>query len=143
VTTFVVDVSVAAKWLLPASGEDLVPEAVSLLRRFTGNEIRFLVPDLFWTELTNVLWKAVRTRRCSPANAQAALTSATQLGVSTVPCTDLLEDALGIALRFDRTAYDSLYVALAVTTGSTMVTADQRLANALAAHFPVRLLGSV
>ncbi len=45
---------------------------------------------------------------------------------------DLLPDALDIALRYDRSVYDSLYVAFALRTGSMMVTADQRLANALA-----------
>ncbi|MBZ5719534.1 MAG: type II toxin-antitoxin system VapC family toxin [Acidobacteriia bacterium] len=142
-TTFVVDAGVAAKWLLPASGERLAPEAVSLLRRYTRDEVRFLVPDLFWTELANVLWKAVRQRRCSASDAQSSLHRVLRFGFTTVPCTGLLENALSIALRFDRTAYDSLYVALAVATDSALVTADERLARALAAHFPVRLLGSV
>jgi predicted nucleic acid-binding protein len=143
VTTFVLDAGVAAKWLLPAAGEELVPEAMSLFRRYTRDEVHFLVPDLFWTELANVLWKAVRQRRSSPSDAQSAMSHALQFGFPTFPCTGLLENALSIALRFDRTAYDSLYVALAAATDSTMVTADQLLANALAAHFPVRWLGSV
>ena len=142
-TTFVLDAGVAAKWLLPASEEPLSHEALSLLRRYTRDEVRFLVPDLFWAELANVLWKAVRQRRCSAQTAQSALSRVVQLALPTVPCTGLLENALSIALRFDRTAYDSLYVALAVSTDSTLVTADERLANALAAHFPVRWLGSV
>ena len=142
-TTLVLDAGVAAKWLLPASGEELVPQAMSLFRRYTRDEVQFLVPDLFWTELANLLWKAVRQRRSSPSHAKSAMSQALQFGFATTPCTDLLENALDIALKFDRTAYDSLYVALAVASDSTMVTADQRLANALAAHFPVRWLGSV
>lgn len=140
---FVLDAGVAAKWLLPAAGEELVPEATSLFRRYIRDEVHFLVPDLFWTELANVLWKAVRQGRTSPSDAQSAMSQALQFGFPTAPCTGLLENALSIALRFDRTAYDSLYVALAVASDSTLVTADQRLANALAAHFPVRWLGSV
>jgi predicted nucleic acid-binding protein len=40
--------------------------------------------------------------------------------------------AFDIAHRSDRTAYDSLYVALAVQLGAMLVTADDRLVNALA-----------
>ena len=34
------------------------------------------------------------------------------------------------------------YVALAITSGRPLLTADEKLANALAAHFPIRWLGS-
>jgi predicted nucleic acid-binding protein len=47
-----------------------------------------------------------------------------------------------IALDFDRTVYDSAYIALAVATGSELITADERLVNALGSRFPVRWLGS-
>jgi predicted nucleic acid-binding protein len=55
----------------------------------------------------------------------------------------LLEDAFTVACTFNRTVYDSLYVTLAIVTNTQLVTADERLANALAAHFPVKWLGSV
>jgi predicted nucleic acid-binding protein len=55
---------------------------------------------------------------------------------------DLLVEALSIATTFDCTVYDSLYVALAVSTRSEMVTADEKLANALAARLPVKWLGA-
>ena len=45
-------------------------------------------------------------------------------------------------LRPYRAVYDCLYVALAVQSKSDLVTADERLANALAARFPVKWLGA-
>ena len=60
-----------------------------------------------------------------------------------VPSLKLLGSALQIATGFERTVYDSLYVALAVQTNSQLITADERLANSLAAHFPVKWLGAV
>jgi predicted nucleic acid-binding protein len=39
--------------------------------------------------------------------------------------------------------YDCLYVALALRLKGQLVTADERLANALAAHLPVKWLGTV
>jgi predicted nucleic acid-binding protein len=54
-----------------------------------------------------------------------------------------LEEAFSIAATFNRTVYDSLYVALAVRSKADLVTADERLANALAARLPVKWLGAV
>jgi predicted nucleic acid-binding protein len=48
-----------------------------------------------------------------------------------------------MAAAFERTVYDSMYVTLAVISGAPLITADERLANALASRFPVRWLGSM
>ena len=142
-TTYVIDASVAAKWFLPAPGETLTEEALDLLKRYAAGEVRFLVPDLFWAEFGNVLWKAARLKRMSQRSAQNALRAIWQRDFPTVPSHDLLEAAFTIASAFDRSVYDALYVALALQSKSQLVTADERLANALAAHLPVKWLGTV
>jgi predicted nucleic acid-binding protein len=43
----------------------------------------------------------------------------------------LLDNALDLALSVSRTVYDSLYLALALSLGCPLVTADERLVNAL------------
>ena len=53
--TFVIDVSVAAKWVLPDAQEPYKHEAVSLLRGWTESQIKLIVPDLFWIEMANLL----------------------------------------------------------------------------------------
>jgi predicted nucleic acid-binding protein len=143
VSRIVVDASVAAKWFLPARGETLAEEAFRLLRRYAQGEIRLLVPDLFWAELGNLLWKAVRQGRCTKTTAESALASLKDRKLPTVPTVALLDVAFAIALAFDRTVYDSLYVALAVHSKAELVTADERLANALAAQLPVKWLGAM
>ena len=46
-------------------------------------------------------------------------------------------------MNYSRTVYDALYVALAMKSKSQLVTADEKLANALAAHLPVKWLGAI
>jgi predicted nucleic acid-binding protein len=139
----VLDASVAAKWFLPRAGESLVEESFDLLRRHAEGEIEFTAPDLFWPEFGNVLWKAVRQGRWSGTAATKALQQMQEQRLSTVPAADLVEDALAIALASGRTVYDSLYIALAVQRGAELVTADERLANAVAARLPVKWLGGI
>lgn len=142
-TSLVVDASVAVKWCLPVIQEQLVPQAVSLLENFRRGSIRFLVPDLFWTELANALWKAVQRSRLSLRNAEFAFSRVQELDLPTIPSAPLLLDALRLATNHDRTVYDSVYVVLAVHAGAELVTADERLANALAAYLPVKWLGAI
>ncbi len=142
-TQFVIDASVAAKWFLPPSGEPLAVEALRLLAGYADGRFRFAVPDLFWAECGNILWKAVRQGRWSHSVAEKAILALKDRGFPTTSSLDLLEEAFSIAATFDRTVYDSLYVALAVRLKADMVTADERLANALAAHLPVTWLGAV
>jgi predicted nucleic acid-binding protein len=120
VKLYVPDASVAAKWFLPETQEGLVPEARRILEGYAEGSIGLLVPDLFWVEIGSICWKAVRIGRMSRSSAEEA-----------------------IASDFKRTVYDAIYVALAIATNRILITADERLANALAGYFPVRWLGSL
>jgi len=143
VTTWVLDASVAAKWFLPSAQETLTEEAFLLLEGYSKGHTRFLVPDLFWPEFGNILWKAVRLGRMSRQSAEAGIVALGERKIPTAPTSSLLKDAFAIAATFDRTVYDCVYVALAVAEDAPLVTADERLVNALGARFPVRWLGSL
>jgi predicted nucleic acid-binding protein len=142
-SVFVIDASVAAKWFLPPSGEPLAEEAGRLLAGYAQGRFRFAVPDLFWAECANILWRAVRQDRCTRGAAEEAILALQASSLPTTSSLELLEEAFSIAATFRRTVYDSLYVALAVRLKADLITADARLANALAAHLPVKWLGSV
>ena len=141
--TFVVDANVAAKWCLPEKDEPLVPQARRLLEAYTRAEIGLIVPDLFWPELGNVLWKAVRRGRVSSGDAYSGLEFLQRLNIPAYSSSDFLPETLHLALFYGRTFYDSLYVTLAQHSSIELVTADERLANALAAHLPVKWLGAM
>ncbi|MGO9589766.1 MAG: type II toxin-antitoxin system VapC family toxin [Candidatus Acidiferrales bacterium] len=141
--SIVLDASVAAKWFLPAKDEPLASEARHLFRRFSAGQVEFVVPDIFWAEIGNIFWKAIRQGRCTKGTSESAFGFLFDLELASVPSLDLLDLAFEIALSCGRSVYDGLYVSLAVASQSSLVTADERLANALAARFPVRWLGAI
>ncbi len=140
--TFVLDASVAVKWAMPLAREPLTDESVRLLKRYIAGEVDFIVPDVFWAELGNVLWKGVRQRRWKRDEADNVASDMKARDFTTVSSLVLLPEALKIAFAYDRSVYDCLYTALAVQAKTDMITADERLANALAAHLPVKWLGA-
>jgi len=139
----VVDASVAVKWLDLFAHEPLVSQAFKLLELRTQRNIEMLVPDLFWPEVGNILWKAVRKNECKPEDAHTGLALLEDQALQTVASLPLVHPALKIAIDYGRSLYDSVYVALAHTSSTELITADEKLANALAAHLPVKWLGRI
>ena len=140
---WVIDASVAAKWFLPPQDEQRVLEALSLLQGYKDGKVQFVVPDLFWAEFGNILSKAVRRGRCSRKLGEDSIEESRAQAVVTVSSEGLLSDAFKIANDFGRSFYDSLYVALAVAARVRLVTADEKLVNALAGRLPVTWLGAL
>jgi predicted nucleic acid-binding protein len=138
----VLDASVAIKWAMPSAREPLTDESLRLLKRYVDSELEFIVPDVFWAEIGNVLWKGARQRRWRQDEAEAVAADMKARDFATVSSAALLPEALRIAFAYDRAVDDCLYVALAVQSKTDLITADERLANALAARFPVKWLGA-
>lgn len=88
-------------------------------------------PDLVWAETANVLWKYVRRGDLPASDAEAILGDIVLMQIETVASHELVEAALAIAVETDRSVYDCLYLALAVERKCHLLTADERLANAL------------
>lgn len=141
--TYILDASVAAKWMLPAGGEDLHEEAAEWLERLLADQISLVVPDLFWIETSNLIWRAVRMARITKEEGVRALSDLRNRGLETVSSLPLLGAAVEIAFSYNRSVYDSIYVALAKDRSTSLITADEKLANAVAAHLPVRWLGAI
>ncbi|MCS6859177.1 MAG: type II toxin-antitoxin system VapC family toxin [Abditibacteriales bacterium] len=122
--TFVVDASIAVKWFL----EEVHAESA---RRLLDDGHALLVPDLFFPEVGNILWKRVRFGEMSEEEAAAMLQALRKIPLQIHPSLPLILPALEIACQIQRTVYDSLYIALAVHERTVMVTADEKFYNAI------------
>lgn len=121
----VVDANVVIKWHVTEDHSDAA-------RRLLQDDAPVLhVPDLVFPEVGNILWKKIRRGELSEEKAReiAPLVAVAPLVVH--PSAPLMEAALAIAISTGRTVYDSLYVALAVQLDCRLVTADEKLYNAL------------
>ena len=140
---YVFDASVIGKWMLPSEREELHLEAREWAERYERGELSIIVPDLLWIEVASLLWKAVRKSRITKDEATMAIVELRERELTTIESTPgLLDAALDIALAWNTSVYDSIYVALAKKTNTLLITADQRLANVLGDRYPVKWLGS-
>ena len=128
-TDCVIDASVAIKWYVPE--EDQAP-VMKLLARAGSGEMEFHVPDLMYCEVGNILWKKVRVGELSEPEAAEIATALLAVPKTVHPSALLFPAALKAACLLGRPIYDCIYLALAEFLGSTLITADKRLFNALA-----------
>ncbi len=127
-TNYIVDASVAAKWLLPEANSDRA-------RALIDSRHRLRAPDLLMSECANVLWKRMVRGELSVDEAREILkkflNQYIDVSVHLLPSRLVAEQALHIAAIEDRSVYDSLYLALAVQACCQLITADDRFACAI------------
>ena len=133
-TRWVVDASVAVKWFLP----EVDAEAA---QRLLQAQHELLAPDLLWAEVGNTLWKKWRQGEITAETAQGILRDIRTFPLQVHRTEMLLETAWDLAVQWQRSIYDSLYLAIAMTVTCQLVTADRRFYNALRDHLaPTYLL---
>lgn len=120
--TLVVDASVAIKWVVEEAGS---LEAERLVR----SEM-LIAPDFLLLECANVLAQHQRRGRLTPDQASARLGLIARAGVRLHATSDLVAEAHRLAGALRQTAYDSLYLALALAETIPLVTADAHFADA-------------
>ena len=125
-----IDASVGIKWVLPERDSEAARE---LRDRLIDSGTLIYVPDLFWIETANVLWRLTRDkeRRLEEADARALLAVLRTAPLMIEPVGPLADRALEIACATGATAYDAAYVATAELRGARLWTADERLFGAL------------
>jgi predicted nucleic acid-binding protein len=121
---FAVDASFFLKCLVQEEHSDT---AITFLSQ--GHEL--IVPDLFFTEITNVLWKKVQRHQMEADDVQYALELLLQLDFVVLPSKPLVALALEISLHHGCSAYDATYLSAAIESSCPLVTADGRFYNKL------------
>ena len=89
------------------------------------------VPDLFYIECANILWKYVRRYGRTLVDSQADLSNLKKIALISISATDLVEEALNLADKNNISVYDACYAALARHLNISVITADRRLAQAI------------
>lgn len=126
----VVDASVGIKLFIDEEGSEAVRELFE--RIFSSQSVSLYVPDLFFIECANVLWKKVSRGDYRADLAMESLADLREMEIPATSTLELVERALEIACAFGITACDACYVALAEMKGVPLLTADTRLAGILA-----------
>ena len=131
--SLVVDSSVAIKWFIEENHQS---EAMAISQEWIEGQIQCVVPDWFFVEVGNILWKKLRQQAVDEYEVSRTLAELDTLPFRVVESRALTRKAVAVAIQHDRTVYDSLYIVLAIEECCSFVTADDRLANAVAAHIP-------
>lgn len=136
----VVDSSVAIKWFANEVDSD---KARQLLKQYLDGEIKFYVPDLFYSEVGNIFWKKVSMQGFKESDANESFEKLSRVEITVSSTISLHQAAMLIALKHNRTFYDSLYIALSQEIKCDFITADERMFNAVHREFPaVKLLST-
>jgi predicted nucleic acid-binding protein len=130
---YVLDTSVAIKTVIKEADSD---KAIQL-RDDYNNAIHDLIgPDIFPTELCNLLMMAERTAKIQTGEAAKFFADFVLDLPALYNALPLLPRALEIAQQFRQSVYDCLYVALAEREGCELVTADDKLIKAVGPTMP-------
>ena len=131
---YVLDASVAVKWVLPEPDSS---KATALRDDYRRAVHELLSPDTFTAEVAHALLKAERRKLIPHGEALVRLARVLRMLPqlhSILP--DLLPRAAVIASEARIGVYDCLYVALAEREGCRMVTSDARLLGVLQKQYP-------
>ena len=120
-----VDASVVVKWYVSETHSE---QAHLLL----GHRIERFAPDFVLVELANIFWRKARLGEIGDLEPYFRELTRVREAVVLSPSADLIEHAAQIAAQIDHPVYDCLYIACAEATGSTLITADRRLAGIVA-----------
>ena len=125
----VIDASVLIKFYVP---EILSDKAEELLTRVERGDVMLLAPDLIYSEVGNILWKKQRLRELTRSEVEEITDVIISLPLKIESSKLLLPLAMDIGMAYGITIYDALYLSMARIYEIKMITADKKLADAMA-----------
>jgi predicted nucleic acid-binding protein len=123
----VLDASAAVSWFFADERDD---DSIAMAAAVTANGA--IVPALFRWEVQNAFMTAARRKKISLDDVAMYLEALDELDlqVDEVSLKSPLTAGLGLANRFDLSAYDAAYLELAVRRSLPLMTRDKRLRRA-------------
>ena len=125
----IVDANVILRAFFP---DEMQLKAQALIRDHVSGHVQLIAPTLLVYEVANAVLQAVRRERVTGEDAEAILVAVEGLSIETEPVS--WQQMFPLARRFDRSAYDAAYLALAEARGESLITGDLRLYNAVHDH---------
>jgi len=120
----VLDASVAVKWFTAEPGHT---QAKATRDKHIQQEIQLTAPDLLLYELANALRY---NKNLTPEDIKQAVKTINMIGITLIqPTETLINKAIDTAIKHNITIYDASYHALAETLETTLITADEKLAQ--------------
>ncbi|REJ75126.1 MAG: PIN domain-containing protein [Acidobacteria bacterium] len=118
--TVVLDTSVTVAWYLP---ESFASNARHWQTALLDGEVRGIVPRLHYAELANVLRTHVKRRALAPELAEEIWRLHLDAPLETLEPTR--GNLLATALEYQATAYDAVFISLALELDASLVTAER------------------
>src|SRR4051794_1500531 len=125
---YVLDSSVALKWVLPEPESDI---ALRLRDETRAGHHDLIAPDVFTVEVAHALTRAERQRRILLQDGWHFMQEIMLDGPALLAYHPPLQRAYEMSSHYRIGVYDCLYVALAEREGCEVVTADARLVTTL------------
>jgi predicted nucleic acid-binding protein len=130
---YVLDSSVALKWVLPEVDST---KAIRLRDEYRNGLHELLAPDIFPSEIANGLASAERQKRIRTGEAAIILNDILSAAPALHHSSPLLIRAMESAISTKHAVYDCTYLALAEAEGCELVTADDQFARGLRMSYP-------
>ncbi|MDZ7717170.1 MAG: type II toxin-antitoxin system VapC family toxin [Balneolaceae bacterium] len=121
-SSFVIDTSVAVKWLFLEEGSS---KSEVLLEQISF----FFVPSLFLIELDAVITKKVRKKEITSDEALQKYEKRKTFPYRLVEYPEISRLAVELSVSLPVTLYDAAFIATAIEKNGNVYTADQRLVN--------------
>ncbi|HKP86757.1 MAG TPA: type II toxin-antitoxin system VapC family toxin [Blastocatellia bacterium] len=138
---YVIDAGVAVKWFIEEQRSDKAKQLLVNYLRWIDD---LIAPDLIIAEAANVFWKRAERGDITPHEAKENLNDLLSLNIPLVSSALLARKAFELAHSHKRSAYDCLYLALALEHNCELITDDTRLFNSVGSAFPLlKLVGDL
>jgi predicted nucleic acid-binding protein len=107
--------------------EILSSKAEQLLARVEEGSVRLFAPDLIYAEAGNTLWKKHRLKELTPSEVGKITDLIISIPLKVAPLKALFPLAVDIAIAYEVTVYDALYLSMAKVYEAQMMTADKKV----------------